>query len=156
MRVLGIDTGTKPAFAIVDRAEDFVEPTVEKIISYDFSNMMHLHGSVGRWLGFRMLLDEVGDGVDAVAFEEVHWHTGVDAAHIYGAWWCIIETWAFEKKLRLVPIAVATGKRALSGRGDAKHDAMREALRKRFGIVDRTKAADMAHAVGVALAALTK
>jgi crossover junction endodeoxyribonuclease RuvC len=155
MRILGIDTGTKPAFAIVNQ-EGVCAPEVEKIISYDFTNMMHLHGSVGRWLGFRMLLDEVGNGVDAVAYEDVHWHTGVDAAHIYGAWWTLIELWAHENKLRVIPIAVATGKRALSGRGDAKHEAMREALHKRFGIVDRTKAADMAHAVGVALAGLTK
>lgn len=156
MRALGIDTGTKPAFAIVNREEDFLEPVVEKIVSYDFSNMLHLHGSVGRWMGFRMLLDEMGDGVDVVAWEHVHWHTGVDAAHIFGAWWCIVEMWAHDKKIRPVEIAVVTGKRALSGRGDAKHDDMRKALHKRFGIVDRTKAADMAHAVGVALAALTK
>lgn len=155
MRILGVDTGTKPAFAIVSQ-DGVCTPEVEKIVSYDFSSMLHLHGSVGRWLGFRMLLDEMGDSIDACAWEDVHWHTGVDAAHIFGAWWCILETWCFEKKIRGIAVAVATGKRALSGRGDAKHDDMRKALHKRFGIVDRTKAADMAHAVGVALAGLTK
>lgn len=148
MRVLGIDPGTKPGFAIFDGEE------LAKVVSYDFARMVQMHGPVGRWLGFQMLLDELGGDVQRIGFEDVHWHTGVDAAHIYGAWKALVQLWCFGNNVELRMIAVGTGKRALTGRGDASHESMRNTLRRRFGVEDRTKAADLAHAVGIALAAM--
>jgi hypothetical protein len=153
MRVLGIDPGTFPAFVILERLSPDEAPTLEIAKSYDFTSMVEYYGDVGRWIGVRNLLAEIGaDTVERIAIEKVEWHTGVRAAQLYGGFVATVELWAHEHKRKLTYIPVSTGKKALSKNGNAKKEQMREVMRTRFGYLDRTKAADIAHAAGIAVA----
>lgn len=146
-RVLGIDPGTSLGWAIV------IDGELDKAGHYNYANAASLHGDAGRWTGIRSLLDELSVGLEVVAIEHQVWHTGVRAAQLYGGARATIELWAFEQGLPFVPIAVATAKRALTGRGDASKQSMKAALRRKYGADDPTDAGDMADAVGIALAA---
>ena len=57
---------------------------------------------------------------------------------------------------KIYSIFPGTAKKALTGKGNATKEEMREAAKQQFGIIDTTKEADVADAIGIALAARTR
>lgn len=77
MRLLGIDPGTHCGYAVIDGAH--ITSGV-----WDLSTRRHEGGGM-RFLRLQVYLTEIlKTGIDAVAYEEVHYHVGTDAAHVYG------------------------------------------------------------------------
>lgn len=70
--------------------------------------------------------------IQAVAYEEVRRHMGVDAAHIYGGVVAAVTAWCEERKLPYMGIPVKTIKKLATGTGNADKQAMIDAARKRW------------------------
>jgi Holliday junction resolvasome RuvABC endonuclease subunit len=83
-----------------------------------------------RFLRFRRWLEEIGR-VDAVYFEEVRRHRGVDAAHIYGGLMGQLTSWCEEASIPYLGVPVGTIKKFATGKGNADKDAMIEAVKAR-------------------------
>lgn len=90
----------------------------------DFKNSRFEGGGM-RYLRFRQWLDKFPPGdVEAVYFEEVRRHRGVDAAHVYGGLLAQLTAWCEERQIPYQGIPVGTIKRHATGKGNAKKDAM--------------------------------
>ena len=87
-----------------------------------------------RYLRFRRWLDEaqgfVGK-IEAVYFEEVRRHLGVDAAHAYGGFLGQLTAWCEQHGIPYQGVPVTTIKRHATGKGNAKKAAMIAAMEQR-------------------------
>jgi Holliday junction resolvasome RuvABC endonuclease subunit len=138
MKILAIDPGTHCGWAL--RLDD----------GSIFSGVWDLkpsrfEGGGMRWLRLRGFLDRfTGRQMPGlVAFEEVRHHAGVDAAHIYGGIIATLQAWCESSGVPYTSIPVATIKKAATGKGNAKKDAMITAARERWpqqGIADDNQA----------------
>lgn len=73
-----------------------------------------------RFLRFRMWLEEIASSViNAVYFEEVRRHLGVDAAHAYGGYLGVLTSWCEERKIPYEGVPVGTIKKFATGKGNA-------------------------------------
>jgi hypothetical protein len=86
-----------------------------------------------RYLRFRRWLAELkGDGeLDAVYFEEVRRHAGVDAAHVYGGLMAVLTEWCEQHGIPYQGVPVGTIKKHYTGRGNADKAAVLAAARQR-------------------------
>ena len=85
-----------------------------------------------RFLRFKRWLTEIkqsSDGLDAVYFEEVRRHMGVDAAHAYGGFMAHLTAWCEHHQIPYQGIPVGTIKKHATGRGNAGKDEMLAAAR---------------------------
>lgn len=82
----------------------------------------------GRWLGETLAF--VGH-VEAIYFEEVRRHRGVDAAHAYGGFLAQLTAWCEQHRIPYQGVPVGTIKRFATGKGNAKKDAMIAAMQRR-------------------------
>ena len=86
-----------------------------------------------RFLRFRAWLTEVaasaGDQIQAVYFEEVRQHAGVDAAHVYGGFLATLTAWCEHNQIPYSGVPVGTIKRHATGKGNADKAAVIEAMR---------------------------
>ena len=86
-----------------------------------------------RFLRFKRWLTEIkqsADGIDAVYFEEVRRHLGVDAAHAYGGFMAHLTAWCEHHQIPYQGIPVGTIKKHATGRGNASKDEMLTAARQ--------------------------
>jgi Holliday junction resolvasome RuvABC endonuclease subunit len=86
-----------------------------------------------RFLRFRRWLTELkacAGNIDAVYFEEVRRHAGVDAAHAYGGFLATITAWCEHHRIPYQGVPVGTIKRHATGKGNASKDEMLAAVRK--------------------------
>ena len=127
--VIGIDPGTRCGWAVLT-------PGGTRIASgaWDLGARRHEGGGM-KFVRLRSYLLALLDAhTDAVlGYEEVRRHLGTDAAHVYGG---IVATVAAVCEERGVPYRgqpVATVKRAATGKGTAKKDAMVEAAVAAWG-----------------------
>jgi Holliday junction resolvasome RuvABC endonuclease subunit len=74
-----------------------------------------------RYLRFEHWLNEIAP-INAVYFEEVRKHLGVDAAHVYGGFLSHLTSWCEEHKIPYQGIPVTTIKKFISGRGNASKE----------------------------------
>ncbi len=104
-----------------------------------------------RYLRFRRWLDEVlattapssgVSGLDAVYFEEVRRHLGVDAAHAYGGFLATLTSWCEHQKIPYQGVPVGTIKRPVTGKGNAGKSEMVSAMRSRGYVVADDNEAD--------------
>ncbi len=104
-----------------------------------------------RYLRFRRWLDEVlattapssgVSGLDAVYFEEVRRHLGVDAAHAYGGFLATLTSWCEHQKIPYQGVPVGTIKRHVTGKGNAGKSEMVSAMRARGYLVADDNEAD--------------
>ena len=104
-----------------------------------------------RYLRFRRWLDEVlattapssgVSGLDAVYFEEVRRHLGVDAAHAYGGFLATLTSWCEHQKIPYQGVPVGTIKRHVTGKGNAGKSEMVSAMRARGYLVGDDNEAD--------------
>jgi Holliday junction resolvasome RuvABC endonuclease subunit len=80
-----------------------------------------------RFLRFKRWLSEIKysvDGIDAVYFEEVRKHMGVDAAHAYGGFMAHLTAWCEHYQIPYQGVPVGTIKKSATGKGNANKDAM--------------------------------
>jgi crossover junction endodeoxyribonuclease RuvC len=93
-------------------------------------------GAGMRYLRLRAVLRELLDGVkpEAVAFEQVRRHMGVEAAHVYGGIVAVVMEECESRKIPYHGIAVQDVKKTATGKGNAKKDAMIAAANERWGL----------------------
>jgi hypothetical protein len=75
-----------------------------------------------RYLRFKRWLTEVkhsADGIEAVHFEEVRRHAGVDAAHAYGGFLAHLTAWCEHHQIPYQGVPVGTIKKHAAGKGNA-------------------------------------
>ena len=85
-----------------------------------------------RFLRFKRWLTEIkqsADGIDAVYFEEVRRHLGVDAAHAYGGFMAHLTAWCEHHQIPYQGVPVGTIKKHATGKGNASKDEMLTAAR---------------------------
>ena len=102
-----------------------------------------------RYLRFRQWLTEVKSAVEtleAIYFEEVRAHRGVDAAHVYGGLVATLTAWCEHHGIPYAGVPVGTWKRDLTGKGNADKAAVMAAVRN-LGYAPETQ--DEADALGV-------
>lgn len=144
-RIVAIDPGTSCGWAVLEDG---------KVVASGVWNLApgrHEGGGM-RFLRCRRYLRELLDSlgpVDALAYEEVRRHRGVDAAHVYGG---IVAVLTEESEARSLPyrgIAVGTVKKRATGKGNAGKDEMCDAFEALLG--RRPTTDDEADAVFVGL-----
>ena len=78
-----------------------------------------------RYLRFERWLNETRDvsgAINAVYFEEVRRHLGVDAAHAYGGFLASLTAWCEEYGIPYEGVPVGTIKKFITGKGNAGKD----------------------------------
>ena len=108
-----------------------------------------------RFLKFKRWLADTKactDGIDAVYFEEVRRHAGVDAAHAYGGFMAHLTAWCEHHQIPYQGVPVGTIKKHATGKGNANKDAMiAAAMALGFGPQDDNEA-DALALLGFAIA----
>lgn len=120
MNILALDLGSTTGWALL-QGEAVHSGTVT------FKNGKCEGGGM-RFLRFRKWLlgvkqSTAGD-IDAVYFEEVRNHKGVDAAHIYGGLMAILTSWCEHHTIPYAGVGVGVIKKHATGFGNAKKEDM--------------------------------
>ena len=125
--LLALDLGTTTGWAIRGFDGLITSGTASfKPGRYDGGGMRYL-----RFTNWLTELDRLSGPIEAIFFEEVRNHKGVDASHVYGGLMATLTAWA---ELRGVPyqgVPVGTIKRHATGHGNANKQAMIDAARQR-------------------------
>lgn len=128
-RVLALDLGTRTGWALAGGRP--FKPSVVASGSMDF-RPRRFEGGGMRFLRFRRWLTELKQsGVDAIYFEEVRRHMGVDAAHCYGGFLAILGAWCEQHSIPYAGIPVGTIKKHATGKGNAGKPEMIAAMVRR-------------------------
>ena len=125
--ILALDLGTQAGWALRDR-DGGVTSGSESFKPQRFE------GGGMRYLRFKRWLTEIKqscDGIDAVYFEEVRRHAGVDAAHAYGGFMAHLTAWCEHHQIPYQGVPVGTIKKHATGKGNANKDQMISAARLR-------------------------
>ena len=125
--LLALDLGTTTGWALLTR-EGHITSGSESFRPQRFE------GGGMRYLRFKRWLTEVKqscDGIDALCFEEVRRHAGVDAAHAYGGFLATLTAWCEHHQIPYQGVPVGTIKRHATGKGNAGKDAVIAAVRAR-------------------------
>ena len=125
MPIVALDLGTSTGWAVdsagkIDYGTETFRPG-----RYEGGGM--------RFLRFKRWLNDirgcVGD-IDAVYFEEVRNHKGIDAAHLYGGFLAHLTAWCEHHKIPYQGVPVGTIKRHATGKGNAGKPEMIQAAKK--------------------------
>jgi Holliday junction resolvasome RuvABC endonuclease subunit len=122
--LLALDLGTHTGWALRGR-DGTVTSGTEHFAPRRFE------GGGMRYLRFKRWLGEVKDaaeGLDAVYFEEVRRHAGVDAAHAYGGFLAHLTAWCEQRQVPYQGVPVGTIKKHTTGLGNASKAAMVAAM----------------------------
>jgi Holliday junction resolvasome RuvABC endonuclease subunit len=134
--ILALDLGTQTGWAI--RLID------GQIISdSETFKPQRFEGGGMRYLRFRKWLTEIKQSgeIDAIYFEEVRRHIGVDAAHAYGGFMATLTSWCEHHQIPYQGVPVGTIKKHATGKGNAGKAEMITAVVKRgFTPVDDNEA----------------
>lgn len=127
MRIVGIDPGTACGWAMLDQGKRISSGV------WDLRPRRHEGGGM-RYLRVRKLFEQLLDGnkIDAVAYEEIRRHRGVDAAHIYGGIVGQITAICEDRQVPFQAIPVGTAKKRATGRGNASKEEMVAAANKQW------------------------
>lgn len=123
--ILALDLGTTTGWALMDRDGSIVSGT-ESFKPHRFE------GGGMRFLRFKRWLTELkqtSNGIDAVYFEEVRRHLGVDAAHAYGGFMAHLTAWCEHHQIPYQGVPVGTIKKHTTGKGNASKDEMIAAMK---------------------------
>jgi Holliday junction resolvasome RuvABC endonuclease subunit len=134
--LLALDLGTKMGWATLDDVCGVlvVNSGVENFKPTRFASTGMRYAMFGKWL--RSL-----GGVNHVVFEEVRRHAGVDAAHAYGGFMAILQTFCEENGVDYNAVPVGTIKKFWTGKGNAKKEKMiAEANSRGFDVADDNEA----------------
>jgi Holliday junction resolvasome RuvABC endonuclease subunit len=129
MKIVGIDPGTACGWAVVENGKRIASGVWElKTNRHEGGGMRYLR--MRKY--FERLLETID--IDAVAYEEVRRHMGVDAAHIYGGIVGQITAICEEQKIPFQGIPVGTAKKTATNRGNASKGDMIKAANERWGL----------------------
>ncbi len=123
--ILALDLGTTTGWALQQRDGTITSGTQA------FKPQRYEGGGM-RFLRFKRWLNELlghGWGLQAVYFEEVRRHKGNDAAHIYGGLMAHLTAWCEANGIAYEGVSVGTIKRHATGSGNAKKEAVLDAMR---------------------------
>jgi Holliday junction resolvasome RuvABC endonuclease subunit len=127
VRMLALDLGTRTGWALL---------AVDQTITSGSETFKpgRFEGGGMRFLRFKRWLTEIKqstDGLDAVYFEEVRRHAGVDAAHAYGGFMAHLTAWCEHHEIPYQGVPVGTIKKHATGKGNASKDEMIAAMQAR-------------------------
>ena len=125
--ILALDLGTTTGWAIRPRNGDIAH-------GYASFRPQRFEGGGMRYLRFKRWLTELAaltTEFNAVYFEEVRRHAGVDAAHVYGGLMATLTSWCEHRNVPYQGVPVGTIKKHATGKGNASKDAMIAAMRAR-------------------------
>ena len=101
-----------------------------------------------RFLRFKRWLTEIKSTlgtIDAIYFEEVRRHKGVDSAHIYGGFLAHLTAWCEYHEIAYQGVPVGTIKKHITGKGNASKEEVINAVKnKGFAPVDDNEADSLA------------
>lgn len=116
--LLSLDLGTSTGWAIHNEYGRIVSGTAS-------FKPRRFEGGGMRYLRFERWLNEtrnISGRIDAVYFEEVRRHVGVDAAHAYGGFLAQLTAWCEHHSIPYEGVPVGTIKRFITGKGNASKD----------------------------------
>jgi crossover junction endodeoxyribonuclease RuvC len=125
--LLTLDLGTQTGWALLGRDGVITSGTVS-------FKPQRFEGGGMRYLRFKRWLDELAllaGEPQAVYFEEVRRHAGVDASHVYGGLLGQLTAWCEQRAIPYQGVPVGTLKKHATGRGNADKAAMIAAMRMR-------------------------
>lgn len=135
-KIVALDLGTTTGWAVGvdgDITSGFVS---FKTGRYEGGGMRYLR--FNKWL--TELRDTIGE-IKAVYFEEVRRHVSTDSAHVYGGLLATLTAWCEENNVPYQGIPVATIKKHMTGKGNAKKEDMIAAVKaKGYNITDDNEA----------------
>lgn len=123
--ILALDLGTKAGWALRAADGHIISGTV------DFRHDRWQGGGI-KFLKFKRWLTEIKNcsgSIDAVFFEEVRRHVGVDSSHAYGGWLAILTSWCEHHEIPYEGVPVGTIKRHVTGKGNADKQAVIAAVK---------------------------
>lgn len=125
--ILSLDLGTQTGWALIS-SDGFITSSSESFKPQRFE------GGGMRYLRFKRWLTEVkqcAGGINAVYFEEVRRHVGVDAAHAYGGFLATLTAWCEHHNIPYQGVPVGTIKKYATGKGNASKEQMIAAIQAR-------------------------
>lgn len=125
--ILAIDLGTHTGWAI-HQLDGTITSGTEHFTPKRFE------GGGMRYLRFKRWLNEIlssSQHINAVFFEEVRRHAGVDAAHAYGGFMSHLTAWCEQNNIPYQGVPVGTIKKHATGKGNAGKEEMIAAAIKR-------------------------
>ncbi len=125
--ILALDLGTTTGWALRDRTGRITSG------SHSFKPQRFEGGGM-RFLRFKRWLAELlsaSGHINAVFFEEVRRHAGVDAAHAYGGFMGHLTAWCEQHNIPYQGVPVGTIKKHATGKGNAGKDEMIASVRQR-------------------------
>lgn len=125
--ILALDLGTATGWALQNEYGSIVSGTAH-------FKPRRFEGGGMRYLRFKHWLTEtknVTGAINAVYFEEVRRHAGVDAAHAYGGFLAHLTAWCEHHGIPYGGVPVGTIKRFITGKGNADKDAVIAAVKAR-------------------------
>lgn len=139
--IIALDLGTITGFATCDNSGKITSGTASfKTGRFEGGGMPFLRFK--RWL--TDLKANLGD-IDAIYFEEVRAHKGVDAAHKYGGFVAHLTAWCEHHGIPYSGIPVGTIKKHITGKGNADKQSVIAAVKnKGFNPVDDNEADSLA------------
>jgi Holliday junction resolvasome RuvABC endonuclease subunit len=118
--ILALDLGTRTGWALL-HTDGTITSGTEQFKPQRFE------GGGMRFLRFKRWLAELRmacDHINAVYFEEVRRHAGVDAAHAYGGFMGHLTAWCEHHGIPYQGVPVGTIKKHATGKGNASKDEM--------------------------------
>ena len=125
--ILALDLGTHTGWALYQRDGTITSGT-------EHFSPQRFEGGGMRYLRFKRWLNELlstTQHINAVYFEEVRRHVGVDAAHAYGGFMSHLTAWCEQNSIPYQGVPVGTIKKHATGRGNAGKVEMIAAMRAR-------------------------
>lgn len=123
--ILALDLGTTTGWALRGYDGLITSGTASfKPGRFDGGGMRYL-----RFTNWLTELDRLSGPIEAIWFEEVRNHKGVDASHVYGGLMATLTAWAELRGIPYEGVPVGTIKRHATGRGNANKQAMIDAVR---------------------------
>ncbi|WP_412057314.1 crossover junction endodeoxyribonuclease RuvC [Bartonella sp. DGB2] len=123
--LLALDLGTTTGWALCNQNGRIISGTAH-------FRPRRFEGGGMRYLRFERWLNgthSVCDGIEAIYFEEVRRHLGVDAAHAYGGLLASLTSWCEEQNIPYEGVPVGTIKKFITGKGNAGKSAVINAVR---------------------------
>ena len=145
--ILALDLGTQTGFA-----QCYTENGKLKVEGGSVSFKPQKYDGAGmRYLKFVNWLDQltIYNNIDAVYYESVRKHIGIDAAHVYGGLMATLASWCEKRKIPYAGVPVGTIKKHITGSGNASKDEVIAAV-----VAKGFKPIDHNHADALALLSL--
>jgi Holliday junction resolvasome RuvABC endonuclease subunit len=135
--ILALDLGTQTGWAL-SSADQPITSGSESFKPQRFE------GGGMRYLRFKRWLTEIKqsvDSIDAVYFEEVRRHAGVDAAHAYGGFLATLTAWCEHHQIPYQGVPGGTIKKHATGKGNAsKAEMIASTIKRGFNPADDNEA----------------